>query len=752
MLSDVMAANEEDPSLPFTTCSLCKNSYSEPKLLRCMHTFCLKCLQELCSKDRQQDCLRCPLCNLATPVSATDLGTLQSNDFVERLITVINLTQQQESSQMYCSACCRVANSEAVKRTERAVVYCIECEDKLCKACKDAHRKIKVSAHHRLINLNEDFEKFNEALKDKPMTCSQHPGQLCSLYCQETDCVTPICLICAVLNHKSHAFTDIAGVAHKCREQLQVSAIDSLTTKLDNYRQRIQDAEQCISEADKQIKLVRDEIDRRASELHRLIDKGVQELQDVLSFFHFDQCVKMETFRKELQGNETQLKTFMEFCHQLIDKGSHVELCRLSGKLIAKAEALNDLEMISFPQPNRVNLASNSDAVGIFTKSSDLFGTISTETAVVTDSHQKSAEKTYGCSKKQEDCKVVGSESSSSSEIQRNQSEAGKKSQDSAVVEQSENDGLTAVSLQGSSSNTELQKAGEKSSAVNQFKSTPNLNRAPILTQTLRGECPVRGIAVLRDNLYVIYRKSSFIDVIDTQHFTLKDKLAVEEIDDPADLAVCSVNICVYICDSHLSLGFRVRLTDRKTLVSDKFKSPPRALSVTKYASILVTYSRACCIIEYTTDWKKVRQISTPDINPYHALQLADDQFVVCGFVCAEVKWAVLKLAASPEESGPNCNIYKPVCSAMFDGKQHNLKLKNLTHLAADSDQNIYIVDAHSHCVLVLNAKLDDVWRSFSDKQRILGIYKVCLGNLDDSMYTGIVNIVDGIAVRKFKI
>ena len=50
-------------------CSICLETYTDPKLLQCLHVFCRKCLVKLVVRDQQgQLILTCPICRQDTPV------------------------------------------------------------------------------------------------------------------------------------------------------------------------------------------------------------------------------------------------------------------------------------------------------------------------------------------------------------------------------------------------------------------------------------------------------------------------------------------------------------------------------------------------------------------------------------------------------------------------------------------------------------------------------------------------------------
>ncbi len=68
-------------------CSICLDTYTDPKLLQCFHTYCTKCLLPLVRDTQGQLTLTCPACRQVTPIPPNGVRGLQSafqiNEFIE---------------------------------------------------------------------------------------------------------------------------------------------------------------------------------------------------------------------------------------------------------------------------------------------------------------------------------------------------------------------------------------------------------------------------------------------------------------------------------------------------------------------------------------------------------------------------------------------------------------------------------------------------------------------------------------------
>ena len=70
-------------------CSICLDTYTDPKLLQCFHVYCRQCLVPLVDRDQQgQLGLTCPICRQATPIPGRGVAGLQSAFHVNRLLEI----------------------------------------------------------------------------------------------------------------------------------------------------------------------------------------------------------------------------------------------------------------------------------------------------------------------------------------------------------------------------------------------------------------------------------------------------------------------------------------------------------------------------------------------------------------------------------------------------------------------------------------------------------------------------------------
>jgi len=68
-----------------TECPICNELFTDPRVLPCIHTFCLKCLENY-GKDRPPgDDMPCPLCRKEFTIPDDGLSGIQKDFFMEPL-------------------------------------------------------------------------------------------------------------------------------------------------------------------------------------------------------------------------------------------------------------------------------------------------------------------------------------------------------------------------------------------------------------------------------------------------------------------------------------------------------------------------------------------------------------------------------------------------------------------------------------------------------------------------------------------
>jgi len=131
-----------------TECSICTEEFTDPRVLPCIHTFCLKCLLNY-GKDRQPgDRVPCPLCREEFTIPENGLSGTKKNFLMEKLLYVRKLSARQEGHEKM--TLCEQHKGKEIE------VFCQDCKVAVCMMC--------VIASHKTHNWI-DIEKASDDLR-----------------------------------------------------------------------------------------------------------------------------------------------------------------------------------------------------------------------------------------------------------------------------------------------------------------------------------------------------------------------------------------------------------------------------------------------------------------------------------------------------------------------------------------------------------------------------------------------------------
>ena len=302
-------------------CSICLDSFKDPRSLPCIHTFCCECISGYITINIFNGLIRCPMCRKTFTVPPEGGTGLPKNLFIQQLLEMKNL----------CSAvaACEVCENDAI-----AVKFCATCRQKLCRRCSKSHKKIRTTKSHRLFSITGSNEKSEEAAKLMRSYCKDHDERTLEMYCSE--CEEVMCLLCYVLKHHGHdcKHVDKAAEEHRLRLEQDIDDVaetigsdKSLLRNINEKKKHLESSlEQTKSDILKQAKVLKSAIDRQAknliAEAEELAEKKGKEIEK--------QTTKIEKSVSLKQG-------FYNYMKQVYDSGTSVDLVRDAEKLHQRA-------------------------------------------------------------------------------------------------------------------------------------------------------------------------------------------------------------------------------------------------------------------------------------------------------------------------------------------------------------------------------------------------------------------------------
>ena len=145
-------------------CSICLETYTNPKQLQCHHVYCRNCLVKLVYKDQQgQLSLTCPNCRQITPVPANGVSGLQAAFQINKLLEIVDEHKKGAGSTVSASS----SEISSSSPQESITVLCPEHGDKevelFCETCQETicWKCIKKGSKHQ----THDYDELGEAFE-----------------------------------------------------------------------------------------------------------------------------------------------------------------------------------------------------------------------------------------------------------------------------------------------------------------------------------------------------------------------------------------------------------------------------------------------------------------------------------------------------------------------------------------------------------------------------------------------------------
>ena len=172
------------------TCSISLDTFTKPKTIACLHTFCLKCLEKHALTTQRQGQFRCPECQAQVNIpQGNRFDNLPTGFLQNSLLSLLAVRQSGDGSQISCGIC---------KKTSAEISYCFACEKLLCRDCVNAHELFRETAFegHKVTPVKQFQPADYEALLKRQSFCSQqyHEREVTRFFCYQ--CQICVCQMC----------------------------------------------------------------------------------------------------------------------------------------------------------------------------------------------------------------------------------------------------------------------------------------------------------------------------------------------------------------------------------------------------------------------------------------------------------------------------------------------------------------------------------------------------------------------------
>ena len=324
-----------------TECPICAGTYSDPRSLPCVHSYCLKCVKGFSGDKLPGDDVACPICRTEFSIPAKGVDGLPKNFFLEQLKDIgqmVTSNSRTSISSIHCEGC----DEDDESRRKQAVKYCIECRQKFCEDCAGLHRRSRESKGHRLVDIGDEKEG-RRATDRKVSYCDEHPEEPLTMYC--FDCQAVTCLMCFDEQHASHKWSHVKKAVGEFRQQM-TNDVGKMIESISKCREMLKVQEQCKKDFNSTLDGIEKEICNRVEQLKKIIDSEKLVMIQEIETRKKERANQIQHVIEDIQQHMSFATSLIQYTEEIRDKGTASDIAQQRSALHGRADELIKLDNI----------------------------------------------------------------------------------------------------------------------------------------------------------------------------------------------------------------------------------------------------------------------------------------------------------------------------------------------------------------------------------------------------------------------
>jgi hypothetical protein len=318
-----------------TQCGYCKQTFVDPRILPCIHTFCLECLRDVSGKRsnvdvadsltttlRNKNDLTCPACCETIAIPPGGITALRKNYLMEARVERQKLLSYAASSDDVPLTCEFQRCSARNART--ASVYCTVCRAALCDQCITLHRTSGMGGH----NLEDIPDgRLDPAGVERLIVgyCDIHAAEQLNVFCKQ--CRIVACTHCFIADHNGHQYSNLVELADSFRRQL-LKEIDCNRAVMEFDRKQLELLQLERKKLTDNAERIERDIVRRSDEVKKRVDEEAKMLLKLLTEYKTRELEKFEDNRLEIERGLNLRRRMNDYLALTRDEGTPTDLAR----------------------------------------------------------------------------------------------------------------------------------------------------------------------------------------------------------------------------------------------------------------------------------------------------------------------------------------------------------------------------------------------------------------------------------------
>ncbi|XP_065187584.1 E3 ubiquitin-protein ligase TRIM45-like [Sycon ciliatum] len=298
--------------MPPVTCVACGCENKRIKLVQCLHSLCISCLEQNVDEDGS---ITCPKCRTSTPLQAGLSSTLSLPDSYAN----VEGSGAEQKSAVSCDECMDV---------KVAVSRCATCSSHLCSVHTEGHKLSRATHGHEVLALTEAGTETAETATAASATqsqhhCALHSSSILTKFC--TKCKKLLCERCiGTGKHEPHKqdLVSINAAAEKMRASVNDLLLSCVSESDGVLESSIQKVQSTIRSLHDQIELASEEAVLFFRSLVETIQKRETSVLNELDDLQSQALGPLEKQLARLQGSVSQtevVRGMLDACQDSVD-------------------------------------------------------------------------------------------------------------------------------------------------------------------------------------------------------------------------------------------------------------------------------------------------------------------------------------------------------------------------------------------------------------------------------------------------
>ena len=344
------------------SCSVCMCTFTDPKQLPCLHSFCLHCLNGIQRTSGVHGKITCPECRRQFEIPGSgNLSVLPTNFRINSLIDVLAIKE------------CSTANVKCGNCDKRSAqtLYCFQCCSFWCEECILAHNIIRTNKEHKTLALKDFQDQDIEAVLKRPAFCQKelHEKEELKFFCK--NCEVSICNTCAMTLHEGHGKMLLQEAANARKTRIH-SLIKSLKDNLLEKQEEVEQFNQKSMEVQAQVADVKSQVQTNVDQMIAIIEARKQDVFDVVYYEAKTSLQSLSQKKGEVENHVKIIESAIEQAESLMKRNFSTEILGFSETFDAilqeqGTQGNRDIECIprfSFTKSEKLINVLNNEGIG----------------------------------------------------------------------------------------------------------------------------------------------------------------------------------------------------------------------------------------------------------------------------------------------------------------------------------------------------------------------------------------------------